>query len=226
MIKRTTTGRLRLVALGALVVGLTAGCVDVVQYISGSGSDINVYLRLTLQKAAFEMANEFSDDPEDPDEMFEEEFELDRDTVLEEMPPGIDADYRRVNDEFEYGFELSYSAPRSTLAALRGDEAAFVPRVTRNGMTIPLAPGNEAGEGAEAGEGGQGEEFAAAFLGGAKYRVFVSKMLVSRIRSARIASGGVTTEVTVIELPDVWMVQFPVSLWLMSDDASVLEISF
>lgn len=93
-------------------------------------------------------------------------------------------------------------------------------------MTIPLAPGNEAGEGAEAGEGGQGEEFAAAFLGGAKYRVFVSKMLVSRIRSARIASGGVTTEVTVIELPDVWMVQFPVSLWLMSDDASVLEISF
>ena len=213
----------RVVIMITAVAVLATGCVDVVQYISGTGSTIDVYLRLALQKSAFEIGNSFSDEPQDMDEMFEEDFELNRDEVLGELPEGITADYSQINNEFDYGFELSYSASRDTFAELEGEEGAFVPRVTARGMTIPLA---EAGDGSGGGQSGEGDEFAAAFLGGAKYRVFISKRLVSRVSSARLANGSMSTDVTVIDLPDVWMIQFPISLWLMSDATPSLEISY
>lgn len=213
----------RVVIMITAVAVLATGCVDVVQYISGTGSTIDVYLRLALQKSAFEMANSFSDEPQDMDEMFEEDFELNRNEVLGELPEGITADYSQVNNEFDYGFELSYSASRDMFAELEGEDGALVPRITARGMTIPLA---EAGDGTGGAESGEGDEFAAAFLGGAKYRVFISKRLVSRVSSARLANGSMSTDVTVIDLPDVWMIQFPISLWLMSDATPSLEISY
>ena len=209
-----------LAAIAVLIV--FTGCVDVVQYISGSGSTIDVYLRLTLNKGAFEMANSMSDDPQDVEEMFEEDFDLEEQQVLDELPPGVEASFTTVNDEFEYGFELSYSAERSVLAELEGEPGAFVPRVGTRGMSIPLAEGGD-GSGAE---GGQGDEFAAAFLGGSKYRVFVSRRLVSRISSAHLVTDEESMEVSVIELPDVWMIQFPVALWLSSPGTPTLEIRY
>lgn len=225
MKNRSRAGRaLRVVAIVVVVTIALAGCVDVVQYISGTGSTIDVYLRLTLQKSAFEMANSFSDEPQDLDEMFDEEFDLDRENVLNELPPGVEATFETVNDEFEYGFVLSYSATREVLAgAAEGGDGAFVPRVTPRGMTIPLAQSTEGGEGASQ---GQGDEFANAFLGGSKYRMLISRRLVSRISSARLVSGDESIPVSVIELPDVWMVQFPVSLWLMSQEGATIEIAF
>lgn len=210
-------GRLGLALVTVLAV---TGCVDVVQYISGSGGDIDVYLRLTLQKSAFEMGNAFSDEPQDIDSMFEEEFDFEEDNVLNELPPGVSAEFAQVNDEFEYGFELSYSASRAALNAVESDEAAFVPRIGSRGITIPL------GESGGAGGGSEDDQFAAAFLGGAKYRVFVSKMLVSRVSEAFLVRSAERVPVSVLEFPDVWMVQFPVSLWLMSDEPPVLEIEF
>ncbi|MFW5688556.1 MAG: hypothetical protein ACOC1U_03205 [Spirochaetota bacterium] len=215
--------RIRMAAFAALVLLAFTSCVDVVQYISGTGSTIDVYVRFALQKSAFEMANSFSDEPQDLDEMFEEEFEINEAEVIEELPPGVTADYRSLNTDFEYGFEVNYSASRETLASLPDDSGAFVPKVTSRGMTILLAePGGSEGGGG----GGEGDEFAAAFLGGAKYRVFVSRRLVSRISAARLVSGSTSTEVTVIELPDVWMVQFPTSLWLMAEETPSLEIVY
>lgn len=213
----------RAAALTAVGLLLLTGCVDVVQYISGSGSTIDVYLRLTLQKSAFEMANSMSGEPQDLDEMFDEEFELDRETVIEELPPGIDATYDTVSDEFEYGFELRYSASREALErASQSEEGAFVPRIDRRGMTIPLAEGGGASEDSDP----QSDQFASAFLGGAKYRVFISRRLVSRVSAARLVSGDTSTDITVIELPDVWMIQFPVSLWLMSEETPSIEIVY
>ncbi len=211
---------IRIVAVVAALVVLS-GCVDVIQYVSGAGSDIDVYLRLTLQKSAFDLGNAFSDEPQDMEEMFESEFELDEDTVTEELPPGISAEFAQVNDEFEYGFELSYTADREALLALdESGDGFFVPRIRNFGLSIPLGPtdgGNESGE---------GDEFAAAFLGGAKYRLFISKMLVSRVSQAYLVTPGDRVEVAVLELPDVWMVQFPVSLWLTSSEAPTLEVIF
>ena len=51
--KNLTGKRILAAAIVSAAVLLTGGCVDVVQYISGSGSDIDVYLRFALQKSAF-----------------------------------------------------------------------------------------------------------------------------------------------------------------------------
>ena len=217
--KRSIWRRVRAAVTVAAVALAVTGCVDVVQYISGSGSTIDVYLRVALQKSAFALANAFSDQPQDLDRMFAEEFSLDRAEVLATMPAGITAEYRAVVTEFEYGFELSYSADRDLLAGLDA-EAAFVPRIGPRGMTIPLAESN--GEG----NGDDGDEFAAAFLGGAKYRVFISRRLVSRLTSARLVTAGEAVSLTVVQLPDVWMIEFPISLWLMAAETPTLEVIF
>ncbi|TVQ18193.1 MAG: hypothetical protein EA382_17985 [Spirochaetaceae bacterium] len=217
--KRSIWRRVRTAVTIAAVAVVVSGCVDVVQYISGSGSTIDVYLRFALQKSAFEMANAFSDQPQNLDQMFAEEFNLERAQVLATLPEGIAADYRALNTEFEYGFELSYSADRDVLARVDG-AGAFVPRIGPSGMSIPLA------ESSGGGDGGEGDQFAAAFLGGAKYRVFVSRRLVSRVSSARLVTAQQAIDVSVVELPDVWMIEFPVSLWLMAAETPTLEVVF
>lgn len=208
--------QVRTVLIAAAAALVATGCVDVVQYVSGSGSTVDVYLRFALQKSAFEMANSFADEPQDLDAMFDEEFDLEEEDVRSELPPGVEASFTAVNDEFEYGFVLEYTAERDALNA----GGAFVPRISPRGMSIPLAEtGNE-------GDSPEGDQFAAAFLGGAKYRLMISRLLVSRVSTARIVTSTGATNVTVVELPDVWMIQFPISLWLGAAETPTLEIMF
>jgi hypothetical protein len=202
--------------IAAVAIGLT-GCLDVVQYISGNSSEIEVYLRLTLQKSVFELANSMSDEPDDLDSMFEEEFDLNENEVLGELPPGVNARFERVNSDYEFGFVLSYTAPRELLASVPADEGAFVPRITPQGMTIPLGEG---------GDDGGGDQFVDAFLGSAKYRLLISKRLVSRISAARLYAGPDSVPVTVIDLPDVWLLEFPVSEWFGAAESPSVEILF
>lgn len=215
------TGRatIRFLAASAVLVTviLLSGCLDIVQYISGSASDIDVYFRVTLQKSVFALASTFGDAPQDLDQMFEDEFNLNEEDVVAELPPGVLADFQSINTDFEFGFELRYSVPRAVLDSLPDAEAAFVPRVSPQGIWIPLGEGNEAGE---------SDEFASAFLGGTKYRLMISKRLVSRISEARVLAGPKSVPVGVTDLPDVWLIEFPISLWYGSEHSSTLEILF
>ncbi len=211
-------------AVVALAMVALTSCVDVVQYISGDGTIIDVYLRLTLQKSAFELANSFADEPQDMTEMFEDDFELTEEEVTAEFPAGIEPEYTQVNSEYEYGFELRYSADRSVLSQAPESSAGFIPTVTTRGIRIPFAQA-EAQEGGEAG-GGDGDEFANAFLGGSKYRLMISKRLVSRVSDARIVNSEGDRDVLVTELPDVWMVEFPTSLWLNAEQGTYLDVRF
>lgn len=214
----------RIVTLGVIAIAVVAlsGCVDVVQYISGDGSAIDVYLRLTLQKSAFELANSFSDEPQDMEEMFDEEFGLNEAEVTETLPFGIEPEYTAVNSEFEYGFELRYSAPRSVLAQKPEGDAGFVPMISASGVRIPFA--EQEGSGGEQGEGD--DEFADAFLGGSRYRLMLSKRLVSRVSDAYIVTPSDAREVLVTEFPDVWMIEFPTSLWLSAERGTYLDVRF
>ena len=213
-----TLGVLLLVALAVL-----SGCVDVFQYISGSGDTLDVFLRVTLQKSAFELAASFDEEPQDLDQMFAEEFQLNRDEVVGELPEGLQPQFRQVQNEFEFGFELEYQLPRSRSTDLPDGEAPFVPRVTERSIMIPLA---EASEGGGGGTDQGGDQFAAAFFGSSKYRLAVSKRLISRVSAARIHSGNEVVDLEVFDLPDIWMVEFPVSFWLMAGEPPTVEVIF
>jgi hypothetical protein len=203
-----------LVLLAAAV--MLSGCIDVVQYISGSALNIDVYFRLTMQKSIFELAGAFGEEPQDLDAMFEE-FDLNEDDVVASLPPGVEAGFDSINSDSEFGFELRYSAPRSALDSLEDGEAEFVPRISPWGIVIPLGEGNGSAD---------SDEFADAILGSAKYRLLISKRLVSRVSEARILAGPVSTPVSVTELPDVWLLEFPMNLWYASDYAPTVEILF
>ena len=213
--------------MAGLVLTLT-GCVEVVQYISGSADSLDVYLRVALQKSAFELANSFADDPQDMDQVFENEFDLQEDDVIGDLPDFIQANYTPVNSEFEYGFELRYKLRRNQLDALidsgmlpdNDADAAFVPRVTDEGISIPLAEGG----GTDAAAGG--DQMAAAFLGGSKYRLMISRRLAGTVSAARLVTPEETTQLDVTELPDVWMIEFPVLLWLSAPAGARLEIEY
>jgi len=198
-----------------MLVGLF-GCLDVVQYVSGTATEIDVYFRLTLQKSIFELANSMGDEPQDLNKMFEEQFNLEEGEVLDELPPGVEADFASLNTESEFGFVLTYTVPRALIDELSDDEAAFVPRVSPWGMFIPLS----------AGEGQDTDEFAQAFLGSAKYRLMISKRLVARVSAARVVSSERSVDVSVTDLPDVWLVEFPVSLWFGASGTPSLQILF
>jgi hypothetical protein len=208
--------RLLTVSVLLAVVVLLSGCIDVVQYISGSALDIDVYFRLTMQKSIFEMASSFGEQPQDLDAMFEE-FDLNEEDVVAELPPGVEASFESINNDSEFGFELRYSAPRAALDSLEDGEAEFVPRVSPWGIVIPLGEGNGSAD---------SDELADAFLGSAKYRLMISKRLVSRVSEARILAGPVSTPITVTELPDVWLLEFPMNLWYASDHAPTVEVLF
>ena len=196
---------------------LLSGCLDIIQYVSGSGSEIEVYFRLTLQKSVFELGSAFGDAPQDLAKMFESEFNLNEEEVMSELPPGVEAEFEPISTDYEVGFELRYSAPRALLDSLPDTEAVFVPRVSAWGMIIPLGEGNGAGD---------SDEFADAFLGSSKYRLMISKRLVSRVSQARVLAGPDSFPVSVTDLPDVWLLEFPMSLWFGSEYSPILEILF
>ena len=65
-----------------------------------------------------------------------------------------------------------------------------------------------------------------AFLGGTKYRLMISKRLVSRISEARVLTGPDSIPIGITDLPDVWLIEFPISLWYGAEHSSTLEILF
>jgi hypothetical protein len=206
------------VVVVAAAVFALGGCIDVVQYVSGTSFEVSVFTRLTLQKSVFELGAAFGGEEQDLDEMFRSEFELDEESVTSELPAGIDASFQTVNTPYEYGFELSYTAERSVLADLPEDGAAFVPRVGLRNMSIPLHAGGGSGEEVDATTG--------AFLGSSKYRLMISKRFLSRITEAYLETSNGDQEVVLSDLPDVWMIEFPVVLWFASETTPVVRISY
>lgn len=128
-----------------------------------------------------------------------------------------------MTTEYEFGFELEYSAPRNILDGERSPDDVFIPSIRRDGLTIPISA-EESGE-SEMG-GGEGDEIASAFLGGSKYRLLISKRLVSRVSQARLVTPEASTPVHIMELPDVWMVEFPAAQWLSAPRGTRLEVIF
>ena len=207
------------VLLALLVVGtllVLGGCVDVLQYISGTSYSVSVFTRFTLQKSIFEAAAAFGGDSSQTMPDLSEEIPLDQATITDEMPPWLDASFEPIDTEMEYGFEMRYTAPREELARLPDDEAGLVPRVLIDRITIPLSAGSET----------PNDPFSTALLGSAKYRLMISKLFLSRVSAAYLVDGDEMNELAVTDLPDVWLIEFPMSLWFGATGTPRIEVWF
>lgn len=185
------------------------GCIDVLHYIgrSGDGEPMAV-VKLTLEKAIFQWAASMGgSDMPTTDEELEEEFDLSEAEVTEDLPDGLEVVYSTVNSSTDFGFQLEL---RRSAESSDGEALPWLPHVAGDGtLRIPL-PEQEAEDAAD----GEGE----AFLASAKYRLIAGKSLCPEDPRFAIHGNGEELDVQLetMELPEVYLVEFPLMLWLSS----------
>ena len=211
--KRAKTALAMAIVVAVLMLG---GCLDVLQYVSGTSYDVTVFTRFTIERSVFQVAAAMGADPSEMEMEMTEELPLDEAAVTGELPEWLSAEFNTIDTPMEYGFELRYTAPREQLARLRDDEAELVPRVGRSSMVIPLSGGSDTSS----------DPVAGAMLGTAKYRLMISKLFLSRVSAAHLVDGEEVHELTVTDLPDVWLIEFPISLWFGAGEAPRIEVIY
>ncbi len=192
---------------------LLSGCLDVLHYVGRDGQGRPMALvKLTFEKALFEMAASMGgEEMPTTDEEFAEEFDISEEEITGDLPEGIEVEYSTVNTSMDFGFQLilrgsSYAPPDT--------ELPWLPLTKPDGsLVIPLAEQDSD----DSGEGSGGDE-SEAFLASAKYRLIVARNICPP--NPRFSLRGLpadrTVEPEVMELPEVYVVEFPLVLWLNS----------
>jgi hypothetical protein len=194
-----------------MAVFMLTGCIDVLHYIgrNGDGEPMAV-VKLTLEKAIFQWAASMGgSDMPTTNEEFEQEFDLSEEEVTEELPDGLEVVYSTVNSSTDFGFQLELTR---RAGADDGEALPWLPQVAEDGSLRISLPEQDA-EGATESEG-------EAFLASAKYRLIAAKSLCpENPRFAVLGSGEeLDARLDVLELPEVYLVEFPLMLWLSSSE--------
>ena len=211
----------RIIEVAALAVGLFAlvGCVEIFQYV-GYDDEGNLDLTITvkMQKALFKIANQFSESGEELD--YRAEFGLSKSEIKADFPEWRRFNYsvEQIDTPTEYGLTVSFSGQDEAL--LRAEESIdFLPRHDQDVTTIEFT-GMGGGF-----AGGAEDEFAAAFLAGAKYRLLVSKNYITEIEAAVYEVDESSQPVEVNEFKDVYLLELPLADLLMSEGDGRIRIT-
>lgn len=190
---------------------LLTGCLEVVQHIgTGSGNTVDNYIRITLQRSIFSFAESFGGEAPSDDE-FAREFGMTENEVMKDLPEGVTAQFEPIVTDYDYGFALTTTTNRSFRAER---DAAFIPQLVGDELHVMLPPGNDE----EANE-------AAFFLASAKYRIIVDKTILPILQEANlINTRGESVPVDLTEFQNVWLVEFPVLLWLSAGDQPLVVL--
>lgn len=186
------------------------GCLEVVQHV-GTGPDnaMENHVRVTLQRSIFSFAEAFGGEAMTDDD-FAREFGMTESDVLKDVPEGVSASFEPVITEYDYGFSLRTTTSRT----FRTDDAPLIPYIEGNEIRIPLPAGDE-----------EGLEEAAFFLASAKYRIILDKSLWPTVSSAFVrGAGGEPGPIDVTEFQSVWLLEFPVILWLAGGESPAVVI--
>jgi hypothetical protein len=201
--------RIIYIAAIAVLVSMLTGCIDVLHYIGrdGDGRPMAV-VKLTFEKAIFEWAAQMGgEDMPTTDEEFAEEFDISEEEVTAELPEGMDINYSTVNTPMDFGFQLDITRQPGTP---EDAELPWLPSRAADGtLTIPL-PEQDSEE-----AGGEQEQ---AFLSSAKYRLIIARDICPEnpVFSLEGLPQDKTMEPDVLALPEVYVVEFPLMLWLGS----------
>jgi hypothetical protein len=207
---------IRRLILLLLIIPFCTGCVDVVHYVGKEENDLFVNLRITLQKMVFQSMAEMSGE-EVSDDYFRGEFGMTEDAISEELPPYAKATLTEVNTQFDFGYDISMYVEEEVYDALsETEEVPFFPAETEKGFQIVIP---SAGADTE-----DDSEMAAAFLMSAKYRLIVSKELISEYDEIFIKADYEAYVPSVKEFPDIFIIEFPLAFWFLSENDLVVHL--
>lgn len=202
-----------LILILIIAVIFLSGCIDTLHYVGKDGKKVNVSFRVTLQKMIFELFGEMSGEEVD-DDYFRENFGIEKDDFKSELPEGIDVKLEEINTELDYGFEAKLTVTEDVIKKLLKEniDIPFVPIRKGKGLRILIpCPDYDSAEAEE-------DEAVAAFLASAKYRLVISKSFIPKIENIFIKSKNETLTPTLMDFHEVYMVEFPMVLWFLSDD--------
>jgi len=172
-----------LVFLLVVMIFILSGCIDALEYISENRKNINVSFRLAIQKAVFEMMAEMNDE-EINDDYFKKNFGPDENEFKKQFPKGVDLEFKEINTELEYGFDVRFKISKKELPTIlkKNEKVYFIPIKMGNMLNVVLPSGSYA-------DSSEDNEYAEAFLAGAKYRMIISKTYIKNIKEVSIKTG-------------------------------------
>jgi len=183
------------------------GCIDVVHHVGKNKRGITeVYWKVSIQKLVFEMAGEMSGDEMD----YEDIFGITENDMPDFLPDFVPFEFKEINNDFDFGFSLKFSAPEKLVSTLTEDNSEplpFFPYKKDNGYSIILPPG----------EGIEEDEYTMAFLSSSLYELIISKSLLPRVQEVIFKASGEEYYPEIAETTDVYIVKIPFILWYMSE---------
>lgn len=175
--------------VAVLAVICLTSCVDYTQSISLKDGKYTVYIKFTLSKTLFAMADQDAD--EWVDKLLEDENEVEA--------------LRKVSTDVEVGAEGRFVIDAKTRDA---DEKAILPVISKTKVLLPFLP-REAASGLKT-DDEDTNDMTAAILSSAKCRILVGKNIISKIDSAYFAGkGGQNYSIAVFDYGEVWGIEVP-----------------
>jgi hypothetical protein len=207
-----------LILLGMLTL-LFASCFNITQHISKEGNDLNVFVKFSVSKSIFEMANSMGGkSDENP---CEDVFKFNEDQIINTFPKNIKAEYKKVDSELECGYEMYITIDMNSkeYKKLKKDNApAFLPIIDKKEIFIAFPQDEE--------EDKDDDQMAAGFMASAVYKLTLNRNVVEKIKSASFINADETFEVSFIELPDIYIIEVPLAYWISSSSDGALVLKY
>lgn len=196
---------------------LLAGCLDVYQHIAKEDNGhMSVYFTMTLSKTFLSMANGAgggsSQPPSDPFADFQK-------SPMVTAAKAIGSSITRIDNDTEFGVVIQSSLdPKSQAvqAAMKSPAGPMVPQVSNEGITL-FFPSQSTPSDKDQNSG--------AILTAFKYRLSVGKSLMPTLSKVILRTGGTETVIAAVDLPDMYLIEVPLSAVFSSADAQLVLLN-
>ncbi len=158
-------------------------------------------------------------DEEINDDYFKKNFGPDENEFKKQFPKGVDLEFKEINTELEYGFDVRFKISKKKLPTIlkKNEKVYFIPIKMGNMLNVILPSGSYA-------YSSEGNEYAEAFLAGAKYRMIISKTYIKNIKEVSIKTGKETIKPQLIVYDEILKIYF--FMILLPELSPPLSLSF
>lgn len=182
------------------VLFILTSCIDIVQYIGiqeeGEERKIETKIKITLQKALFELADQ------DLNPVAEEYRGF-----FQDLSDDLNASAENIENEFEIGSEYHISFSENYNGLETPEEHYFVPVFTKKTgyIAFPISTVPK--------EDQLDNNYASAVLSSSKYRLIISKKIFSSIQKVILTIDNDVMTIVPYDFQEVYLLEIPIGLW-------------
>jgi hypothetical protein len=193
---------------------LLAGCFDVYQHITKENNGhVSVYFTIAMSKTFLNMANgaggASSQPPSDPFADFQN-------SPMVAGAKELGSSITRIDNDTEFGVVMQSSLDlklRAVQDAMKSPAGPLVPQISDKGITL-FFPGQSSPSDKDQNSG--------AILTAFKYRLSVGKSLMPTLSKVILRTGEIETVLAAVDLPDMYLIETPLSSVFSSADAQLV----